>query len=50
MSTATQQAVLFEIDEKSWDTHLDRVERWFHHVQTVQTAEIATMYRMLDAL
>jgi hypothetical protein len=38
MSTATQQAVLFEIDEKSWDTHLDRVERWFHHMQTVQTA------------
>src|SRR3954447_19563130 len=38
MSTAIQQAVLFEIDEKSWDTHLDRVERWFHHMQTVQTA------------
>jgi hypothetical protein len=38
MGTAAEQAVLFEIDEKSWDTHLDRVERWFHHMQTVQTA------------
>ena len=38
MSSAVGEAVLFEIDEKNWETLLDRTERWFHHVQTVQTA------------
>lgn len=38
MSAAEKEALLFEIDKKSWDTHLDRVERWFRHVQMVQTA------------
>src|SRR5947209_20356569 len=38
MSAAVGEAVLFEIDEKTWKTHLDRVEQWFHHVQMVQTA------------
>jgi hypothetical protein len=37
MSAAVEEAVLFEIDKKSWDTLLDRTERWFHHVQMVQT-------------
>lgn len=38
MSAAAAEAVLFEIDQKGWNTMLDRTERWFHHVQMVQTA------------
>jgi hypothetical protein len=38
MSAAAKEAILFEIDDKSWETHLDRAERWFRHVQMVQTA------------
>jgi hypothetical protein len=38
MSAAAEEAVLFEIDKKGWETLLDRTERWFHHVQMVQTA------------
>ena len=37
MSAAVEEAVLFEVDKKGWDTMLDRTERWFHHVQMLQT-------------
>ncbi len=30
--------VIIEIDQANWKTSMDRAERWFHFVQTVQTS------------
>ena len=35
---ALAHPVVIEIDPKNWKTSLDRAERWFHFVQTAQTA------------
>ena len=35
---ALSKPVIIEIDKINWKQSLDRAERWFHFVQTVQTA------------
>jgi hypothetical protein len=34
---AGRTAVLFELDKTSWDTLIDRAEKWFLNVQMIQT-------------
>lgn len=35
---AQARPVIIEIDKDNWKTSMDRAERWFHFVQTVQTS------------
>ncbi|MGI4831189.1 MAG: hypothetical protein ACRYFU_23820 [Janthinobacterium lividum] len=35
---ALSHPVIIEIDKENWKQSLDRAERWFHFVQTVQTS------------
>lgn len=38
MSAVTDKAIVLEINEKSWGVFLDRAERWFRFVQTIQSS------------
>ena len=51
--SASIQPVAIEIDEANWTRSLDRAERWFHFVQTVQTSFLQlaedTQPKMMDS-